>query len=877
MLWRKLMLLFRKNQAAQDLEDEVHLHLHLRAKQLRDAGSSEEASRDQAARQFGNATLIKETTREMWTFSWIEQLLRDLRFATRALRKSPSFSLVAIASLAIALGANTTVFSFVRAIVLKTLSVKNADRLVILRQRNEMFHMDNCCFTYRFFQELRKQDTGFEEILALNDAEIILTDQEQTEKLTAEIVSGNYFAMLGVHPAMGRLIEESDDQSEGSQVCVISYRLWQERFGGRTDAIGRRVLINNAPFQIIGVSERGFDGAALHQPRDLQIPAAAAKPVMGEINDSTTWAEIIARLKPGVAVEQASARLNVVGLAIENEFGPHLSGNSPFFMIDGSQGVASGKEQFGKPVLLLLGLVGVVLIIACANLTALLLVRSVERTTEAGVRLALGGSRLALIRHFLAESIVLAIAGGIAAWGLAQLLTHALLKMLGPGADGLQPHVRPDGPIFAFSTALSLAAGFMFGLLPAWRASRCDPLRAIRGIENPAGRSIAARVLIAAQIALSLALLFGAGLFVRTLHNLRSIDVGFRPENLALLHLDLSHTAYGSSGSEQFFEDLLHRARELPETRAASLSTISILSGSMQSVIVRIPGYVSPNRMTPVTYFTTISSGYFRTLGEPLIAGRDFTPDDRATGTAEGVAIVNQQFAKQFFAGGALDKAFKYGSGRSVRIVGIAGNAHFRWLREDPQPVMYLPVTQWTYPQHAYLQVRASAGATAALERLRGLVREMDERVPIDSIATMEMQIDQALARERLLAFLSTLTGGIAVALAAIGLYGVMSFTVARRTREIGIRMAVGAPRAAILNQFLSESAWILLGGIALGIPLALGCGRMAAALLYGLTPQDQLTAAVATAILAMIATAAAIIPAWRAARMDPMSALRWE
>jgi predicted permease len=805
-------------------------------------------------------------------------MVRNLRHSSRVLRKSPAFTTVAVLSLALGIGANTAVFSFVHAIVLKKLPVRDADRLVILRQQNEMFHIENCCFPHPFSAELRRQDGDFEDLLELNSTTVNFMDHEQTERLQAEIVSGNYFRMLGVRATAGRLIEDSDDQAEGAgRVCVISYRLWQERFGGRDDVIGRRVLLNAEPFLIAGVSERGFAGASLHEPRDLQIPSSMIKTILGDNRGVFGWAELVARLKPGVSSTQAEARLNVLGAQIEKVTGPQMSARDTFLVRDGSQGVDSRKEQLGRPVLILLLLVAVVLLIACTNLAALLLVRSVERTREAGLRMALGASRTAVFRQFVVESLLLAAIGGLAGWIVSQQLTRVLLSLLGPASEGLAQQLRPGGALFGFSAAVTLAAGVLFGTLPAWRASHADPLSAIQGavVIRPGRRSLASGLLIAGQIALSLALIFAAGLFSRTLHNLRSIDLGFRPENVALLHIDLSRTTYANGGASQYFEDLLRRSRELPGTRAASLATISVLSGSMQSVSLQVPGYVPPNRIPPTTYVMTVSSGYFRTLGVPLLAGHDFTASDR--GSSEGVAIVNDQFARQFFGGNALGKTFSYGGGRKVRVTGIAGTAKFRWIREDAKPVFYVPFTQGTFPRGLYLQVRTAGEPSAALSRLRALVHEMDPRVPLDSIATMEMQIDQALGRERLLAFLSALLGGLAVALATIGLYGVLSFSVARRTREIGIRVAVGASRSRILALFLAESAWIVLGGIALGIPLALGCGRLAASLLYGLKAQDTATAAIATVFMALTAFAAALIPAWRAARLNAVVSLRYE
>jgi predicted permease len=843
-----------------DLERELQSHLDLEAEESQDSYA--------AQRALGNIARLKEDVRAVWGSTSLDCLARDLRYAIRTMRRRPAFTAVAVLSLAIALGANTAVFSFVNAIVLRQLPVPGAERLVIVRQNNEMFHIENCCFSYPFFRELRKQDQDFEGALAMTSKDITLTDREQTERLQAEIVSGNYFSMLGVHAAAGRLLDENDDLAEGtSPVCVISYRLWQERFGGQSDVVGRQVLLNAEPFQIVGVSERGFSGGALHAPHDLQIPASMIKTFLGEGRDTFGWAQIVARLKHRVTATEAQTHLNVLGRNIEKITGPRIAARDDFFLRDGTQGINAKKDQFGKPVLVLLLLVGAVLLAACANLAALLLVRSVERTREAGLRLAIGAPRSALLRQFLTESLLLAMAGGVAGWILAQGLIRVLLSLLGQQGEGLAAYVRPGVTLFAFSIATTCAAGLLFGFFPAWRAAHSDPILSIHGVAsaNPAKRSWTSGLAIAGQIALSLALLFCAGLFARTLRNLRAVDLGFRPENVIMLHVDLSQTAYKNEGAGPFFEELLRRTLELPDVRAASLTNLFVLSGSMASVAIQVPGNVRP-----VTNFTKVSAGYFSTLGIPLLAGRDIGPD-------ENEVIVNQEFARQFMGGDALDKVFSYGSGRTVRIVGIAGTARYRSIREEPQPIMYLPAAKGGYPRSLYLQVRASGDSTGMIAMLRTLLQNLDARVPPPEVTTMEIQLDQALARERLLAFLSTLLGSVALTLSAIGLYGVLSFSVTRRTREIGIRLSVGARRQTILGLFLRESAWFIVTGFVAGIPLALLCGRLASSLLYGLPPQDTSTAAGAAALLASVALAAAVIPVWRASRVDPIQALRHE
>ncbi len=810
-LLRKLKFMLRSRKENADLEEEIQLHLDLRTRRLAETGDPD--ARDEARRRFGNRSQIAESSRESWNVARLAEFARDLRIAARSLSRKPGFTAVAVLSLAVALGANTAVFSFVRAVELKHLDAPGAERFVILRQHYEQFHMENCCFSYRFFNELRRQEIGFEDMFGVSRREVAVTDRDQTQKLQAALVTGNYFRMLGVNAAAGRLLDDSDDAPGGSaNVAVISHRFWQERFAADPGVIGKSLSVEGQSVQIVGVAAKGFIGASLYDADDIMLPTPLIKQLAGTDRDSFGWLQIIARVKPSVQQEAILAKLNGIGIALERAAGFQFTERDIFALRDGSQGLGSKKEQFGKPVLLLFGLVGLVLLIACSNLAALSIVRNVERNSEAGVRIALGGSRGALLRHYFAESLLIAVLGGAVGLVFANGLISILLVLLGKQGDGLAAHLAPDPVIFLFTAGAAIAAATLFGLIPAWRAANCDPLPAIRGAAstNAGTRNLAAKTLIAVQISLSLALLFGAGLFVRTLHNLRSIDVGFATENLVLVGLNPSISPVGEKGAPAFYDQLLNRTRELPLTRVASFGSLSVLSGAMQSIVFTVPGYAPPDRMMPVTYFLKISDGYFRTLGIPLLAGRDFNVNDRGSDDKEGVAIVNDTFARKYLAGVPLGKAFTYGGGRRVRVVGVAGAAHFRTLREDPQAVMYLPVTQGSGADALYLQVRTAGDSAPAIEQLKAIVHQVDPRVPVDRIATMKMQIDEALARERLLAFLSTLMGGIAATLAAIGLYGVMAFSVTRRTREIGIRLAIGAERGNIVRQFLDESLVVI-------------------------------------------------------------------
>lgn len=853
MFWR------RKREA--DLDRELRAHLDLEAEERGDAGA--------ARRALGNVGLIKEDVRRAWGWSSIADFARHLRQSIRSLARRPAFAMVAVLSLAAGIGANTAVFSLARGIVFKTLPAPGASRFVLLRQHNTSFHIDNCCFPYPFFQQLHATDTDFEDMLAVYPHETVLEALGETEKVNAEMVGGNYFRMLDVRPALGRLLEQADDAS--NRVCVMSYDLWQERFGGHADVLGQRVTLGGEPLQIVGVTQQGFSGAGLHSRADLQAPVWMIDKLIGQ----GSGAQIVGRLRPGVSRSRAEARVDAMGREVLHRLGFTVAQRDDIFLAGGSQGIGSQKDKYGKPVVVLLLLVAVVLLVVCCNLAALLLVRSVERSREAGIRLAIGASRGVLARQFLLESLLLAAAGGALGWGSAVGMQRVLLSLLDTAGAGVARQSRLDADVFAFSAAITLLAGLLFGLLPAWRASRVDPLAAIRGSANgtPGHRSILASALIAGQIALSLALLFGAGLFTETLRHLRAVDLGFDPENLVLVSLD--HQAHPQSAAA-FYRELLQQARALPGVRTASLATRPPLSNGMAAFTVQIPGLPPPG---PGRYntaaFTAVSTSYFRTLGVPIIAGRDFSPEDPDEG-AEIPAIVDREFARKFFGGDALGKTFKRGGGAAMRVIGVAQTAKYSSLREDPSPAMYMVMKQRLFPT-LYLQVRVSGDPSTLIERVRALVHSLDSSVAIDSVATMEMQIDQGLSRERMLAFLSTLLGGISVALAAIGLYGVLAFSVSRRTREIGIRMAVGADRAGIVGMVLRESIWIVAAGIAAGLPLALLCGRFASALLYGLKPQDSATAIAATLLLAVVALLAALLPAWRAARVDPMTALRSE
>jgi predicted permease len=844
MFWR------RKREA--DLDRELQSHLDLETEE-------QDGDLRAARRAFGNFAQVQEETRATWAWSRVAQLSRDLRLATRSLWRRPVFTAVAVLSLAIGIGANTAIFSFANAILIRTLPVEGASRLVILRQQNAAMRREICCLRVDVVRRLRQADVGFDDVLGVSDEDVQVRDRGQTERLQAEFVTSNYFSMLGVRPAAGRLFEATDDDA-GAGVAVISHNFWIERFGGKADTIGRSIEIDGFPFRIIGVTEQGFSGLSLTEPRDLQIPAT----MMGPMSHGNGL-EAVGRLRAGVSQEQALARLNLVGRSIQRELGQRVSDQDDFRFEDGSQGLLSSKEEFGRPVLILW------LLVTCANLTALLLVRSVERSSEAGMRVALGASRFALFRQFLIESFILALTGGTAALGIALLLVKTLSGYLSQSPQ-ISAQVQPDATVFVFSALLTLVTALLFGAWPAWRASKADPLPVVHGaLRVTRGRPLLSRGIVSAQVALSLVLLFCAGLFTRTLANLRSIDLGFRPENLIFVQPRLQGTPHEGPGEFAFFQEVLRRAENLPTVRAASLGVISPLSGSTLGMTMNIPGYGSPRDLRPTSLMYYVSPGYFSTMGIPFRTGEDFSPD--ISKDADSV-IVNEEFARRYFDGNPMGKTFSVGA-KQFRVIGVVGITKYSSLREEPQPIYYQPIGGQVPP--GILLVRTRGNPEQGMEQMRDLIHTVDSSVPINSLFTMEAQIDEILGRERLLAFLSTMFGGIAVGLSAIGLYGVLAFSVVRRTREIGIRIAVGATRSRIVVAFLKEGTLLVSVGVLLGVPLAMVSGRAADSLLYGLSPQDAGTLAGAIVILLFFASAAATLPVWRAARLNAVRALRHE
>lgn len=874
-----------------DLDDEIRHHLTLATQERTAHGEAPQEAALQARREFGNLGLVTETTRSMWRWQIVESLWQDLRYAVRSLRGSPVFTIIAVASLSLGIGANTAIFSFVNALLLKRLPVPAPTQLIEFAGYENGRLVDSN-FSYPFLMELDKQNSVFDGVFGRFPVRVNLTIQGLAEPLNGELVTGNYFKTLQVKAALGRLLTADDvDAGSGNPVCVISYFTWQYRFAGDPGIIGRKLLLNARPYTVIGVTERGFYGSQLQSRAEIQLPVSRMGEFMGGFFSSVfgqqvwktpgfAWLEPLARLKPGVSAQRAQSMINSIAQSIRNQL-PDSHATRPVSqellrISDGSQGV-SNDTNYSKPITVLMAVVAVVLLIACANLANLLLARASARSKECAVRLSLGAGRWRLIRQFMMESLLIAGLSCIVGIALAFWINRTLLTYLNSGRPGEGIQASLDPLVLCFSALLSLLTAILFGLVPALQSVQPDLLPELKGgpgqmEANPTGLRIR-RSLIVLEIALSLVILFSAGLLTRTLSGLRTIDLGFNPEHVLTLKVDPAMNGYSAVQSEQMFDQILARLRAQPGIAAASLATVTPLEGAMIAMKIDVPGHLKKSSDIQ-TDFNTVSPNYFNTLDQKLLAGRDFTDAD--VRKAQGVAVVNERFVQQYMPGlNPIGRHFKVGGG-DTEIVGLVRNAHYQTLREQQLPLVYLAIKQTT-SSGSTLLVRTRMESSRVVADVERTIRSVAPRLPIYDVRELQSTIDQGISAERVLSFLSTLFSALATLLCAIGIYGVIAYAVSRRTREIGVRFAVGAQRSDVARLFLRESAILVFAGIIIGIPLALSSARILKSLLYGVTPADPVALAATIAIFLAAGLLASLLPVMRAARIEVLSALRYE
>ena len=810
-----------------------------------------------------------------------DELRQDGRYALRRLRRSPVFAWMAVASLALGIGANTAIFSFVDAVLLQRLAVSEPDRLVTFA-RTHRGERSGVVWPLPTIDALAERTPAFAGVFGWFSRPISLSADDDGRWVNGELVTGGYYRTLRVSPAVGRLLNDDDVRNAGADpVCVLAYGLWQGAFGGDPGVVGRTVFLNGQGYRVVGVTARGFYGADLHRRFDVGVPATRIGdflPAFGGAEGAQrlqgiSWLVPMARLAPGVtmAAAERQARLSLQAVDPEREGQLWLDG--------GAQGFNTLRPAFGQPLLAAMGLVALVLLVACANLANLLLARAQARAPELGARVSLGASRARLVRQLLVETSMLAVAGGVAGVALSFWIGDTLVGMLNAGRSAAATvHVSADARVLAFSMAATCATVILCGAVPAWQATRPALVSGStrnRAAGGPAARAPAARTLVVVQVAVCLVVVFGAGLLTQTLRTLSTVDLGFEPDRVIALRVDPA--AGGRSGAEvsETFDEMLARARELPGVAAASLAASPPYGAMAVTMGIEVPGYVpAPERGDTVVGFNFISPRYFETLGQALIRGRDL--EERDARGRPLAAIVNETFVEHYFDGRSpLGRRFRQGREQLV-IVGVAADSRDRAVRSGPADTVYVHEKQGP-PSGMTLLVRAGDDPERIVPALLALAGSIDQRMPVTSVHMLDVDVEAGISSERMLGYLSTLFAGLTLLLAGIGLYGVLASAVARRTREIGLRLALGARGRDVAVLLGRESIALLLPGVAIGGFLAFACARVLRGVLFGVAATDPRTLVASILLLGAVALVATAAPLRRASRVDPMVALRSE
>ena len=905
-LWKNL---FRSNQLESDLEEELQAYEALLSAEKVSAGMAPEEAQREARREMGGAEQIKQRVRDIRVGALVDRLIQDVRYALRTLAKNPAFSTVAILTLALGIGANTAMFSLLDQVVLRLLPVSHPEQLVIVRETGN--HYGNSygpnTISWPMFEDLRDNNHVFSGMFCQFPASVTIGDGDRVAQIPIELVSGSYFPVLGVGAVLGRTIAPDDDAvPDSSPVVVLSYSFWQSYFNGDRKIVGRTIELNSQAMTVIGVAQPGFDGAELGDPSKVFVPImmkTEMTPRSDGLKDRRRrldWVTTYGRLKPGVSPQQAEASLQPLlhGIlemeAQQPEFTRNTTAADQELFLRNRVELLPGsdnklREYMRRPLWLLVALTGAVLLLACANLANLLLARATARERELAVRLAIGAGRARIIRQLLVESLLLSAAGTVLGLALAFLADRVLLHIYLP-ADAAADFVVspiPDGRVLAFAVGAMLLTSMVFGLLPAVRGSRTEislSLKDRSGALSSGGVSFR-RMLVGIQVALSLLLLVGAGLFVRTLRNLENMGPGFPTDHLLTFRIDPSLNGYSDEQTKSFYQRLDINLQTMPGVTSVGFSALPILRGyAWQNAIVGKDFEGAPIEEQPV--LSTVNPGYFATLGIPIVAGRAFTAQDaQATGPSSfAVAVVNESFARKYFPGRepigqrfGLVNDMQPVNPEDIEVVGVIPDKKYRDLRESPPAQAFFPYLEDPHFRFMNIYLRTQGDPRQLENQLLERMRQFDPHVPVVRLQTVDEQIGFSLRTERLVASLSGIFGGLATVLAVIGLYGVMSYAVTRRTREIGIRIALGTLRGNVIAMVMRE-AFILIGtGLAAGFLLALALANLIGSLLYGLNPRDPLTFIGSAIVLTLAAGFAGFLPALRASGVDPTTALRQE
>jgi putative ABC transport system permease protein len=878
---------------------ELAAHLAMQIDDNIARGMSPATARDAARRKLGNATLIREEIYRMNTIGVLDTVWQDLRYGVRLIRVNPAFAAIAILSLALGVGANTSIFQLLDALRIRTLPVSHPEELAEIRiagaddGRSGGFSGRRPMLTNPLWERIRDRQLAFSSVFAWGSPNFDLSAGGESRPAEGLWVTGDFFSTLGVHAVLGRVLTPADDRRGcAAPPAVISYGFWQREYGGDRSALGRTLTLDGHPYEIAGVTPAGVFGVEVGRAYDVAVPLCAEPYTRGArtgLDRKDMWfLAAIGRLKAGWSIDKATAHLNAISAQVFNEtlpnYGPEDEKAYLGFRLGAfpaGTGVSSLREAYEAPLWLLLATTVLVLLIACANLANLMLARATAREREIAVRLALGASRRRIARQLLAESVLIAVAGAAAGAVLAQSLSGVLVAFLTTAQERVFIDVARDWRVFSFVALLGTGACVLFGLLPAIRATATSPGVAMkaggRSVTDTRERFGMRRGLVVAQVALSVVLVVAALLFVKSLRNLVTLDAGFKPENLLIATLDLHRTGIPEARFESAYSELLDRLRHAPGVEDAARARNVPLSGSFSNRKLVIDGTTRKENVN----FNWVSDHYFRTMSSALIAGRDI--DARDTPTAERTAIVTTSFVRAFFDGrNPVGRTFQIeeppGKSRPVyAIVGLAQDSKYADLRDPFEPLVYLPAAQDDQRSATLrLVVRSKLPLEGVTSAITALAHDVHPAIVV-GFRTMESSVKDSLLRERLMATLSGFFGGLAALIAMIGLYGVMSYSVARRRNEIGIRMALGADRREVLGMVMREAGTLLAVGLGIGVVSALAAARSARALLFGLQPHDPATLIGAVVSFSVVAAIASYLPALRASRLEPMEALREE
>ncbi len=919
----RLKGLFAGQWQDQELNAELQAHLEMMVEENRRKGMPEDEARRAAHLRFGGISQTEEIYREARGLHFVQTFLQDVRYALRMLRHAPGFAAVVVISLALGIGANTAIFSAIDAVMLRMLPVEDPEQLVMLHwhaPRHPQKYVGDLegsgfgsaqegitsySFAYAQYQQFKNENHVFSSTFAFaaNNDSVNIGIDGRAETTVLQGVSGNYFEGLGVQTILGRPITPEDDQESAPPTAVVSYEFWRQKLGSSSDVVGKKIVVNALPVTILGVAPPEFFGLEPGGSPGLYVPLSmySAEEARQDGTDSGStylkdqkvwWAGVVGRLKAGVTATQAEAELKVIFDQALNAEVPVPDANKPTLLVKPvNQGLGSLRRQFSSSLFILMLMVGAVLLIACGNVAALLLTRASARQREIAVRLSLGARRTRLVRQLLTESILLACCGGVLGLVVAKWTGRVLLSLLS-GGRRINLDLHLDARVLLFTAVVCIVSGILFGLAPALRATRTDLLTALKqpSSGSSGGKITTGKLLVGGQVALCLLLLVSAGLLLRTLDRLETLDLGFNRQNVLLFTVRPGLNGYKSVQLDDYYQEVQHRIQRLPGVESVSFSDRNAIGAGSSSTSAVVPGYAENGDFAEF-HRHIVGPDYFATLGIPIRLGRALGPQD-AHG-APLAAVVNQKFVDQYMHGdNPLGREIVFTGKKPparFQIVGVAGDVKYGRIRESVPPTVYFPHTQifaalggsrindFSWPFMTFAVKSAAAAEPSLLAGIRGELTALDKNVPMVEVRTETQVVAQVLSLERTFAALSSAFGFLALMLACVGLYGTMAYAVARKTNEIGIRMALGAERRAILAMVLRETAVIVAAGIALGVPAAWIASGLLKTRLFGLTPHDPWSIALAVAATLLVTMLAGYIPARRASRVDPMVALRYE